>query len=185
VETRRKPGVGEIPWTTANGTPENSDEDMSSVVHLAGFFVTHCSANVHKQTMTCPSRASEFFTGWEEGLEPPIGRPIAGWDDIEPRAGRPSVEESKATSELAKGVSVWDAGSSVADGPRAAIVRVPIQGRTFQDVDSETNLGSLKTLQGEPLWLVFRKKTFLEIGVCCVERPAAKNTSTAQKTRRS
>jgi hypothetical protein len=78
METRRKPGVGEVPWTNANGTPDKSDEDQSSVVHLAGFFVTHCSANVHKQLMTCQSRESEFFVGWSEDLEPPTGRPISG-----------------------------------------------------------------------------------------------------------
>jgi hypothetical protein len=150
VNTRRKPGIGEVPWTTADDTPDKSNEDQSSVVKLAGFFVTHCSASSQRR-MICSSRESEFFVGWNEELEPPIGRPISSWEDIEPRAGRPTAEESKMTSDAAR-ASVWESGSSVTGSPRGETQKKhAAQIRTYQDVDSETNLGSVKKLTGEPL----------------------------------
>jgi hypothetical protein len=107
--------------------------------------------------MTCNSRENEFFVGWNEDLEPPIGRPISSWEDVEPRAGRPTAEESKMTSDAAR-ASVWESGSSVTGSPRGETQKKhAAQIRTYQDVDSETNLGSLKKLTGEPLWLVHRK----------------------------
>ena len=42
----RLAGIGETPWTTADGTTANSGEDQSSVVHLAGIFVTHIARPV-------------------------------------------------------------------------------------------------------------------------------------------
>ena len=91
ADGKRVPGLGEVPWTTRNGTLEASDEDQSSVVHLAGFFVTHCSASSARR-MTCKSREKMFSAGWDESLKPPVGRPIASWDDIAPRDGRPTAE---------------------------------------------------------------------------------------------
>ena len=46
VSDGRVPGLGESPWTNMNDT---GDEDQSSVVHLAGFFVSHCKASRHAE----------------------------------------------------------------------------------------------------------------------------------------
>jgi hypothetical protein len=120
------------------------------VVHLAGFFITHCTASSQRK-MTCKSRESEHFVGWNVDLEPPIGRAVESWDDVEPRPGRPTIEQSLAISE-AQRASVWDAGSSISGSPRAEPPKKQAaQIRTYQDVDSATNLGSLKKLEGEPM----------------------------------
>lgn len=142
---RRQEGRCEIPWTNQD---EFKSEDQSSVVHLAGFLITHCTAHPVRR-MTCPSRKDQYFEGWDERLEPPVGRPIANWDDIESRVGRPTPEESLATSEASTCVSVWDAGSSVGSSIRTGSkppTKETIQGCTLQDEE----LGSLKKLPNEP-----------------------------------
>ena len=65
LETRkdgRLSGVGEVPWTTSDGTTSNSSEDQSSVVHLAGFFVAQFSASDIRK-MTCQSGEKCTLTG--------------------------------------------------------------------------------------------------------------------------
>ena len=62
---KRMPGIDELPWTMTDGTTLTSPEDQSSVVYLAGFFVTHCSASSARR-MTCNSRKDMFFAGWDE-----------------------------------------------------------------------------------------------------------------------
>ena len=110
--------------------------------------------------MTCPSRVNMFFAGWDETLEPPVGRPIASWDDIAPRNGRPTAEEIKKQSEMARSGSqpcgVFDSGSSVAGSPRTGTTPTPsVQVRTYQDVTGDPPLGSLRKLPG--CSLVYRK----------------------------
>ena len=110
--------------------------------------------------MTCPSREKMFFAGWDETLEPPVGRPISSWDDIAPRNGRPTAEEIKKQSEMARSGSqpcgVFDSGSSVAGSPRTGTTPTPsVQVRTYQDVTGDPPLGSLRKLPG--CWLVYRK----------------------------
>ena len=110
--------------------------------------------------MTCPSRVNMFFAGWDKTLEPPVGRPIASWDDIAPRNGRSTAEEIKKESEMARSGSqpcgVFDSGSSVAGSPRTGTTPTPsVQVRTYQDVTGDPPLGSLRKLPG--CWLVYRK----------------------------
>ena len=52
--------------------------------------------------MTCPSREGMYFAGWDEALEPPVGRRIASWDDVAPRDGRPTEEANRKQSADAK-----------------------------------------------------------------------------------
>jgi hypothetical protein len=174
VKNRRLQGVGEVAWTTADDTPDKSHEDQSSVVHLAGFFITHCSASSQRK-MTCNSRESDHFVGWDVDLEPPIGRAIESWDDVEPRPGRPTAEQSLATS-IAQRSSVWDAGSSIDGSPRGELPKKQaVQIRTYQDVDSETNLGSLKKWKVNPCGWSGEKKS-PRSGVCCVEKRSTTST---------
>lgn len=177
---KRQEGRGEIPWTNQDDSTSASEE-QNSVVHLAGFLVTRCTAQAARH-MTCGSRDSDHFVGWEERLEPPIGRPIAGWDDIEARPGRPSADESRATSEASKRDSVWDTGSSVGSSPRTEPKqprRTPNQGCTFQDDE----FGSLKKLPEEPYWIVFRKEVAEKWRLLC-GKPPGQITLQARNTRR-
>ena len=147
---------------------DTGDEDQSSVVHLAGFFVSHCNA-ASARKMTCPSRENMYFAGWDEALEPSMGRRLSSWDDVAPRAGRPTEEESRRLSEAHKlehqqsvrpAEGVWGSGSSIAGSPREEVIpQVNIQRRTFQDVGRDDALGGLRKIPGSPMWLVHRKAT--------------------------
>ena len=182
TDGKRVPGLGEVPWTTMNDT---SDEDQSSVVHLAGFFVTHCNATSARR-MTCKSREGMFFAGWDEALEPPVGRRTASWDDIAPRDGRPTAEEIKKQSETARAENqkavrasngAFDSGSSVAGSPRAeATPAQNIQIRTYQDDTGDAPLGSLMKLPGCPMWLVYRNATAGEWCLLCAKESGIDHT---------
>ena len=147
---------------------DTGDEDQSSVVHLAGFFVSHCNASSARK-MTCPSRENMYFAGWDEALEPCVGRRLASWDDVAPREGRPTEKENRKLSETQKlehqravrpAEGVWGSGSSIAGSPREDVTpQVNIQRRTFQDVGRDDALGSLRKIPGSPMWLVHRKAT--------------------------
>ena len=159
---KRVAGIGDTPWTTADGTTEDSGEDQSSVVHLAGIFVTQCSASSARR-MTCNSREKMFFAGWVEKLEPPIGRTLSSWDDVAPREGGPTEEERKQQSDLAKAAQkprppagVFDAGSSVGGSPRTVTAPQNNQTQTYQDVTGAYMLGEIKKILGQSLWMVFR-----------------------------
>ena len=172
----RVQGLGEQPWTSSNDT---GDEDQSSVVHLAGFFVTHCSASSARK-MTCPSREGMYFAGWDTMLEPHVGRPLMSWDDVAPREGRQTEEEIRRQSDAAKlehrrsvrpTEGVFGSGSSISESPREEGSAKPrLQVLTYQDKGREDALGSLKKMPGCPMWMVERKDTASAWCLLCAKR---------------
>ena len=165
LETRkdgRLPGSGEVPWTTSDGTTSNSSEDQSSVVYLAGFFVSQCSASDIRK-VTCQSREKIYFDGWDELLEPPVGRALSSWNDVAPRDGGPTEAEKRKESTQAKmaqrsrpAAGVFGDGSSVGDSPRTEGLAPLNQTQTYQDRTGNYKLGKIKKTPGKPLWLVYR-----------------------------
>ena len=176
ISDGRVQGLGEQPWTSRNDT---GDEDQSSVVHLAGFFVTHCSASSARR-MTCPSREGMYFAGWDTMLEPHVGRPLESWDDVAPREGRQTEEEIRRQSDAAKMEhrrsarpveGVFGSGSSISESPREEGTTKPnTQVPTYQDVGREDALGSLKKMPGSPMWMVQRKDTACAWCLLCAKR---------------
>ena len=146
----RLAGIGEIPWTTSDGTTENSAEDQSSVVHLAGIFITQYSASDVRR-MTSPSRDKMFFDGWDEMLEPPIGRALLSWDDVAPKDGGPTEGEKRKQSAQAKAAqrprpptAVFGDGSPISGSPRTDAAPQHIQIQTYQDKTGDYKLGKIK-----------------------------------------
>ena len=88
---KRDPKTGERPWTNTDG----GDEDQSSVAHIAGFLVTHCSASSFRRSW-CPSR-KYCMNGWNLKLEPPYGRPHE-WESSSKRLGVPDCRPDPAPS---------------------------------------------------------------------------------------
>ena len=165
LETRkdgRIVGVGEVPWTTSDGTTLNSSEDQSSVVHLAGIFVAQCSGTDIRK-MSCTSREKMDFDGWDELLEPPVGRALPSWNDVAPRDGGPTEAEKRKQSMQAKTAQrprppagVFGDGSATGDSPRTGGTAPQIQTQTYQDKTGDYKLGKIKKIPGKPLWLVYR-----------------------------
>ena len=159
---RRLSGIGDVPWTTSDGTTSNSSEDQSSVVHLAGFLVAQCSASDIRK-MTCESRWKMYFDGWDELLEPPVGRALSSWNDVAPREDGPTEAEKRKQSTQAKmaqrprpSAGVFGDGSIAGDSPRTEGSAPSIQTQTYQDRTGDYKLGKIKKIPGKPLWLVYR-----------------------------
>ena len=159
---RRLSGIGDVPWTTSDGTTSNSSEDQSSVVHLAGFLVAQCSASDIRK-MTCEGRGKMYFDGWDELLEPPVGRALSSWNDVAPREDGPTEAEKRKQSTHAKmaqrprpSAGVFGDGSIAGDSPRTEGSAPSIQTQTYQDRTGDYKLGKIKKIPGKPLWLVYR-----------------------------
>ena len=93
-------GSGERLWTRR----DESAEEQSTVVFVAGFFVTHCSTSAYTRSVV-GSRHDVGFDGWDTKLEPPYGRP-SEWEDESRREGRPP-KKAKETGNRAGGASSW------------------------------------------------------------------------------
>ena len=132
------------------------------MVHLAGIFVAQCSAS-DVRDMTCPRREKMYFDGWDELLEPPVGRALPSWNDVAPREGVPTDAEKRRQSIQAKAADrprptagVFGDGSATGDSPRAEEMTPQIQTQTYQDKTGAYKLGKIKKSPGKALWLVHR-----------------------------